>query len=202
MIKAVVFDFGRVISAQKPASLFRGYEEELGLVPGKLNRVMFGNPSWQEVLLGHRSSDDYWREIGPMLGLDDPEAIQAFRQRYFSDESIDPGVESLLQGLHGRYKLAVLSNSPPGLSRWLAEWDILDLFDVLVCSGDEGLVKPDPAIFELTLARLGVAPAEAVFIDDTLGHVQAARDLGIHSIHFTNAEQLARDLDALLEREA
>ena len=135
-----------------------------------------------------------------MLGLNGPEEIQAFRQRYFGDEAIDPGVLDLIRDLHGRYKLAVLSNSPPRLSKWLADWGILDLFDVVVCSGDEGLVKPDPAIFELALTRLGVAPSEAVFIDDTLGHVQAARDLGIHGIHFRNAEQLTRDLESLLER--
>ena len=50
MIKAVIFDFGRVISAQKPASLFRGYEDELGLSPGVLNRVMFGSHAWEETL--------------------------------------------------------------------------------------------------------------------------------------------------------
>ena len=202
MIKAIIFDFGRVISAQKPASLFRIYEEELDLAPGVLNRVMFGSPAWQEVLLGQRSLDDYWREIGPMLGLHDPEAIHAFRQRYFGDEEIDPGVLDLIRRIQGSYMLAVLSNAPPRLSKWLADWGILDQFDVVVCSGDEGLVKPDPAICELTLARLDIAAAEAVFIDDTLGHVQAARNLGIHSIHFTTAEQLARDLEALLEREA
>jgi putative hydrolase of the HAD superfamily len=199
MIKAIIFDFGRVISAQKPSSLFRIYEGELGLAPGELNRVMFGSPTWQETLLGRRSLDDYWREVGPMLGLDSAEAIHAFRQRYFGDESIDPGVQSLIQDLYGRYKLAVLSNSPPRLGKWLADWGILDLFDVVVCSGDEGLVKPDPAIFDLTLARLDVAAEEAVFIDDTPGHVQAARDLGIHGIHFTNSEVLTRDLNILLE---
>jgi HAD superfamily hydrolase (TIGR01509 family) len=95
--------------------------------------------------------------------------------------------------------LAVLSNSPPRLSKWLADWGLLDLFHVVVCSGDEGLVKPDPAIFDLTLARLGVDPEESVFIDDTLGHVQAAENLGIHGIYFTTSEALVRDLDSLLE---
>jgi putative hydrolase of the HAD superfamily len=160
---------------------------------------MFGSSTWQETLLGQRSLDDYWRKTGPKLGLDSPESIHDFRQRYFGDEKMDPGVLELLRALQGRYKLAVLSNSPPSLSRWLADWGILDLFAVIVCSGDEGLVKPDPAIFELTIARLGVAPEEAVFIDDTMGHVRAANALGIHGIHFTTSEALARDLDALLE---
>lgn len=197
LIKAVIFDFGRVISAQKPASLFRGYEEDLGLAPGVLNRTMFGSDGWSEVLVGRKTLDEYWREIGPSLGLATPEEIDAFRQRYAADEAVNSGVLELIRELHGRYKLAVLSNAPAGLARWLANWGILDLFDVVVCSGDEGVVKPNPTIFELTLARLGVAPGEAVFVDDTLGHVAAARALGLHGIHFTTAEALERELDAL-----
>jgi len=198
MIKAVIFDFGRVVSAQKPSSLFRSYEEDLGLAPGTLNRVMFGSPAWQEVLVGHKTFDQYWREIGPALGLHTPEEIEAFRRRYAGDEAINDGVLDLIRRLHGRYKLAVLSNSPPGLARWLAYWGMLDLFDVVFCSGDEGVVKPEPAAFELTLARLGVAPEEAAFVDDTTGHVEAARSLGLHGIHFTTAEALARELEDLL----
>jgi epoxide hydrolase-like predicted phosphatase len=198
MIKAVIFDFGRVISAQKPASLFRSYEEDLELTPGVLNRVMFGSEAWQETLVGRKSSDGYWREIGPALGLYTTEEIDAFRHRYHADEAINIGVVDLIRRLHGRYKLAVLSNSPPGLARWLADWEILDLFDVVVCSGDEGITKPDPAIFELVLERLDVAPEEAVFIDDYPGHVEAARSLGLHGVLFTTAQALESELDDLL----
>ena len=198
MIKAVIFDFGRVISAQKPASLFRSYEDELGLSPGVLNRVMFGSDAWQETLVGRKTSDDYWREIGPALGLDTTEEIDAFRRRYHADEAINTGVVELIRRLHGRYKLAVLSNSPPGLARWLDDWEILHLFDVVVCSGDEGITKPDPAIFGLALERLDVAPEEAVFIDDYPGHVEAARSLGLHGILFTTAQALESELDDLL----
>jgi putative hydrolase of the HAD superfamily len=198
MIKAIIFDFGRVISAQKPMALFRSYEKDLGLSPGTLNRTMFDSPAWQEVLTGRKTADDYWREIGPALGLHIPNEIHAFRRRYHADEAVNAGVLDLIHRLHGHYKLAVLSNSPPGLAQWLADWEILDLFDVVVCSGDEGLVKPDPAIFELTLKRLDVMPAEAVFIDDYPGHVEAAQALGLHGIHFTTPEALAVELDELL----
>ena len=69
---------------------------------------------------------------------------------------------------------------------------------MVFCSGDEGRVKPDPAAFNITLKRLGVLPFEAVFIDDTDGHVKAARKLGIHGILFTTAEALALELKDLL----
>lgn len=202
MIKVVIFDFGRVISAQKPMSLFRGYEEELGIAPGTLNPVMFGSPAWEDALVGRKTSQEFWEAIAPQLNLHTPEAIAAFRQRYRADEALNEGVAELIRKLRaeGCYKLAVLSNSPPGLARWLDVWGILDLFDTVFCSGDEGVKKPDPAAFEITLERLGVAPEEAVFVDDTTGHVNAARSLGLHAILFTTAEALAEELDALLTR--
>lgn len=198
MIKAIIFDFGRVISSQKPHSLFQNYEADLGLAPGMINRIMFRSQVWRDALIGRITAKEFWYAIGPELGLETCEKIEDFRRRYHADESINDGVLNLIRQLHGQYKLAVLSNSPTGLDEWLADWDMLDLFDVVFCSGDEGRVKPDPAAFNTTLKRLGVLPHEAVFIDDTADHVDAAQELGIHSILFTTAEELALELNVLL----
>ena len=198
MIKAIIFDFGRVISAQKSPALFHQYEKDLGLAPGTLNAIMFSSRDWGEALIGRKTIEEFWYAIGPELGLDTTEEIEAFRSRYWADEAINEGVLNLIRRLQGNYKLAVLSNSPPGLGQWLEEWEMLDLLDVLFCSGDEGVVKPEPAAFKITLERLGVEPAEAVFIDDTLEHVEAARKLGIHGILFTTAERLEAELGSLL----
>jgi putative hydrolase of the HAD superfamily len=198
MIKAIIFDFGRVISAQKPLSLFQSYETELGLAPGSINQIMFNSPFWQEALRGRKTSKEYWHSIGPELGLQSLEDIDNFRRRYHADESINKQVFKIIRQLHGRYKLAVLSNSPPGLDGWLAAWDLLELFDVVFCSGDEGRVKPDPEVYHRTLKRLEVLPSEAVFIDDTGGHVDAARKLGMHGIIFSDAAAFELELDRLL----
>lgn len=199
MIRAIIFDFGRVITAQKPSSLFGRYERDLGLAPDTINPIMFGSQAWQDALLGRKTIKEFWHAIGPRLRLNTPEEINAFRHRYHADEDIDEGVLQLIRDLYGTYKLAVLSNSPPGLAEWLADWKILHLFDVVFCSGDEGVVKPDPAAFRVALKRLGVEPEEAVFIDDTIGHVKAARALGLSGIHFTTAEVLSEELKALID---
>ena len=201
MIKAIIFDFGRVISAQKPPSLFHRYEDELGLEPGTINSVMFDSQAWQEALVGRKTVEEFWYEIGPELGLNSHEEIDAFRNRYRADENINTDVLKLIQKLHGHYRLAVLSNAPPGLSQWLADWRILDFFDLVFCSGDEGVVKPDAMPFEVTLERLGVQPGEAVFIDDTMENVEAARKLGLHGILFTTAEVLEDELNLLLRKD-
>ena len=194
MIKAIIFDFGRVITAQKPLSLFRSYEEELGLDPDTINSIMFDSQAWQDTLLGRKTTEEFWHLIGPELGLSTADEVNRFRRRYHADEAINEAVLDLIRKLRGRYKLAILSNSPPDLTRWLADWEMRDLFEVVFCSGDEGMIKPDPAAFKLTLERLGVEPGEAVFIDDTPEHVEAARKLGIQGIIFTTAAALKDDL--------
>jgi putative hydrolase of the HAD superfamily len=190
MIKAIIFDFGRVISAQKPPSLFHSYEDELGLVPGTINSIMFDSEAWQDALVGRKTVEEFWHEIGPELGLHSANEVDAFRYLYRADEEINQGALDLILRLHGNYKLAVLSNSPIGLTQWLADWNVLNFFDVVFCSGDEGIAKPDPKAFELTLERLRVKPNEAVFIDDTRGHVEAAQKLGLQGILFTTGSRL------------
>lgn len=198
MIKAVIFDFGRVISAQKPPSLFHTYERDLGLAPDTINTIMFQSEAWEEALRGRKTFEEFWQAIGPKLGLKAAAEIEAFHHRYHADEAVNEGVLRLIRRLRRRFKLAVLSNSPPGLTRWLDSWKILDLFRVVFCSGDEGIVKPEPKAFARTLARLEVKPEEALFIDDTPEHVDAARALGLRGVVFTTAEKLEEELTELL----
>jgi putative hydrolase of the HAD superfamily len=197
MIKAVIFDFGRVISAARPDAFFEIYEQELGIARGSLNRLMFESPAWQDALVGHLTMKAFWYRIGPSLGLTPRAAVDAFRRRYYSDEAINPEVLALIRRLNGRYRLAVLSNHPPGLEQWLVDWGIRRYFEVVYCSGDEGCAKPDPAAYQTTLDRLDAKPTEAIFVDDTAGHVNAARALGIHGIVFSDTPRLARELEKL-----
>ena len=201
MIKAIIFDFGRVITAQKLLSLFRSYEIELGLDPDTINSIMFDSQAWQDALLGRKTTEEFWHLIGPELGLNTAGEVNRFRRRYHADEAINEAVLDLIRKLRGHYKLAILSNAPPDLTRRLADWEMRDLFEVVFCSGDEGMIKPDPAAFKLTIERLGVEPGEAVFIDDTPEHVEAARKLGIQGIIFTTAAALKDDLTKFLSFE-
>ena len=198
MIDAVIFDFGRVISSQKPPSLFRSYEKSLELARNTINQIMFESRAWQDALVGKLTAEEFWYAIGPELGLDTREEIDAFRRRYYNDESINQDVLSLIKNLNGRFKLAVLSNHPRGLVDWLDDWGIRHFFDVVYCSGDEGRAKPDAAVYHTTLTRLGVPPCDSVFIDDTAGHVEAAQQIGMHGIVFYDADMLKHDLRAII----
>jgi FMN phosphatase YigB (HAD superfamily) len=67
---------------------------------------------------------------------------------------------------------------------------------VLVWSYQLGMAKPDPEIYRYTLDKLGVQPAETLFIDDKIDNVEAAQALGIQILLYTSVEQLRADLIA------
>jgi putative hydrolase of the HAD superfamily len=71
------------------------------------------------------------------------------------------------------------------------------LFNGIVASGEIGLVKPQPEIFEYLLNRYGLVAADTVFIDDHAANIVAARALGLHAILFQTAQQCATELSAL-----
>lgn len=71
---------------------------------------------------------------------------------------------------------------------------LFDRFRDIVVSGDEKLIKPDPAIYALALERFGLRAEEAVFVDDNIANVEAAAAMGIAAHHFVGAESLRSDL--------
>jgi 2-haloacid dehalogenase len=70
----------------------------------------------------------------------------------------------------------------------------LTWFESILVSGEECLIKPDPAIFQLLLERIGRTPAECIYIDDSVRNVAAAAALGFDAIAFESAAQLRDDL--------
>jgi 2-haloacid dehalogenase len=64
----------------------------------------------------------------------------------------------------------------------------------MVISGEVGVIKPDPRIYEILLARFAIDPHKTVYIDDVEANAEAARPFGIHGIHFTTPDALRREL--------
>jgi FMN phosphatase YigB (HAD superfamily) len=93
----------------------------------------------------------------------------------------------------------LLSNSlGPGGYDIYAGYDLAALFDVVVISHLVRLRKPDRAIFELAAEKLGLAPADCVFVDDTHGHVRGAREAGMAAVHFTGEPGQLAEVERLL----
>jgi FMN phosphatase YigB (HAD superfamily) len=93
-------------------------------------------------------------------------------------------VEDVLRELSGRYKVAVLSNTMSDQPKELLEDSGLDeYFDLIVCSRDTGVRKPNPEIFRLVLSELGVEPEEAVHVGDSVeADMYGAQDSGVTGV--------------------
>lgn len=89
------------------------------------------------------------------------------------------------------------------LTNWSAEtfpisrtrFDFLDWFEDIVVSGEVGMIKPDPRIFQLAIARNRLEPQRTLFVDDSVANVEAARGVGLHAVHFCDAASLRDDLE-------
>jgi 2-haloacid dehalogenase len=110
-----------------------------------------------------------------------------------------PGTVEILAKLRTRgtrlYALTNFSCETWPIAR--ERFPFLGWFQDVIVSGEVGLVKPDPRIFTLAIARCHLTPACTVFIDDLAANVAAAHSQGLHALHFVSPEKLHTDLSAL-----
>jgi epoxide hydrolase-like predicted phosphatase len=192
-IKAVILDVGGVLDragdrAAEEASR-QQLAAELGIDVDEMWRLFFQTEPWQLARVGAITDAEFWhRNLAP-LGIVGSEGQAAFVRRLFAYKEVTPAMRALVHDLHGRVKLGIISNASDTLETVLAQRFRVDhLFDVVISSARVGLAKPDPDIYALALARLDVAPEEAVFTDDQQHNVDAAAELGIHAVRFTGAD--------------
>jgi putative hydrolase of the HAD superfamily len=116
-------------------------------------------------------------------------------QRMFDQFAHAPAMSALVLRAHrAGIRTGLLSNS------WGNEypregWD--EMFDAIIISGEVGMRKPEPAIFQHAMELLDVTPQEAVFVDDLRVNVMAAAELGLVGVHHTSYDQTAAELEAL-----
>lgn len=200
-IKALIFDFGGVLIRTESQEPRERLAAQWGLSPQELYAIVFDSEESRLEQLGCLSEEQRWQRTAQTLGLNSPEDLQAFLKQFFSGDVLDTELVNYIRHMHRRYKTALLSNAPARLGPMLhTEFGLGDCFDVVIISALVGMMKPDPAIYRLTLSQLQVAPQEAVYVDDALVNVQAAAAIGIHAIQFTTRDVLLAELQALLSQ--
>jgi epoxide hydrolase-like predicted phosphatase len=200
--KAILFDYGSVIEGPLDE---QGFEADLadlahqhGFESGRdLWHHFYICDAWEQAKRGQMTRDDYWADRLSALGIVDTEAQEGFKRRMHRNRGLRPEMHDLLIALKQRYRLAVVSNtSRRDLGVYLAEHrGLVDLFDVVISSAEAGVAKPEPAIYHLALDALGIAPHEALFVDDLERNTKAAEALGIPSIVFTAHDALRDELE-------
>ncbi len=194
----VVFDIGHVLIEWDPRNLYReifeGYED---LMEHFLDNVC--TPAWNL----EQDRGRPWEEAVALLTAEHPDCAELIRAYHERWEEMVPGpvagTPDILLELKKRktplYSITNFSADKLALTR--RRFDFLNVFDGVVVSGEERLVKPDPAIFRLLLDRYGLAASDCFFIDDNAANVEAARDVGMVAHQFTGAEQLRRALEGV-----
>ena len=183
-IRALIFDYGGVLMRTVDPRPRRDLERRLELEPGDVYHLVFHSPRWGEVQQGQIDSETFWAHVAQGLSLDEGQ-LARFRRAFWAGDRLDEDLVNLIRDLRQEgYRTALLSNAPSDMRAFLEELEIDDAFDVIVISGEEGVVKPSPQIYHRTLDRLGVAPREAVFVDDMQVNVDAAAEIGLHSTRF------------------
>ena len=195
-LKAVLFDFGGVLVRTRSQHLRTAWEQRLGLRPGEASELVFGGESGRAAQHGWVSDTGHWAYIQQRLGLDDATVAQ-FRRDFFAEDGIDTDLLAYIDRLRLRYRVGLLSNATDSARRYFTASGIAGHFDAITISGEEGVMKPDERIYRIALARLGVQPAEALFVDDFGENVIAARALGMAAVHFTDPKTACRELTIL-----
>jgi len=197
-IRAVIFDLGGVLVRTEDRTPRTRLATRLGMTYDELSSLVFDSPSSQQATLGQLGVAEHWEAVRLSLGLS-PQIFQSVKEEFWAGDALDTSLVDFLRALRPRYQTALLSNAWGNLREVLErDWKILDAFDQVIISAEVGLMKPDEAIFCLALERLGVAPGEAVFVDDFAHNVEAARLAGLHAIHFRSAVQARLELEQLL----
>ena len=188
---AVAFDLGGVLLDWDPRHLYRTlFDDDDEAMEHFLATVC--TPQWNE----HNDRGRPLAEGVALLSAEHPEhaeLIEAFAARW--SETVAGPIDGTVQVLA---ELIETGTPVYALSNWSAEtfasarnrYDFLEWFDGMVISGQEGVIKPEPRIFEILCERWALEPATTIFVDDTQANVDAARELGFRAIRFHDPPQL------------
>jgi glucose-1-phosphatase len=196
-VKAVIWDIGGVIMRTEDLGPRDQLAADLGVTRAYLNDLVFGGKHGTRAQRGELNQSELWEYVRNELKLD-PGEHPDLRERFFDGDVLDTELVDFIRSLKSQFKIGIISNAWSELPAALAERGIADVFDVVVGSGDEGVMKPDPRIYQIALERLSVQPQEAFFVDDFIENIIGARRLGMKAVHFQNREQTIQELKMML----
>jgi putative hydrolase of the HAD superfamily len=187
-IKAIIFDcFGVLVSSGR-VNMYRDYPMLHAEIDDLERQMDYGMASRQQ----------FNDSVSELTGLSVDEIERRYWSIYARNELVIDWANQLKTS--GEYKVGVLSNVGRGfISDFLPEIDRGDLFDSVILSSSVGMIKPDPAIFELAAKQLNVLTYECVMIDDLPPNIDAAQFAGMKGIVFGSLNQAKSDLRELLE---
>ena len=190
----IILDFGNVLVKWEPERVYGEYFGDEAKTWWFLRHV--ADNDWRLRIDAGESQDVCIAELQSKFP-EYSEAIAIYRDRWREMLTGEmPGMRQLLHELQtANYQLYGLTNwSMETFPEAREHFGILQMIDRYVVSGAEGLVKPDHRLFQVLLDRYGLKATDCTFVDDNAVNVEAARELGMTGIVFSNTENLRKEL--------
>lgn len=185
MHKAIIFDFFGVFCPDLSRDWFvrtaPDFETKLDSFQALCTRSDYGK----------LSRDGFFEEVSKLAGTTVQQMTEGLESLTIINKELVEFVTSIKKQ---NYKIACLSN---GTHEWtlrvITDHGLGQLFDKVVLSGDLGIVKPNPEIYQKTLDELDVKANDALFVDDREVNIKGAEACGIQSILFTTTQKFIED---------
>jgi putative hydrolase of the HAD superfamily len=196
-VKGLLVDFGGVLTTNVFDS-FKAFCEKEGLDPDAVRRLFREDPvalaELRRLERGELTEDEFSVRFGPLLGVSDTEQLV---DRLFAGMGPDePMIAAVKTAKRSGIKTGLISNSW-GRGRYDRE-AFPEMFDGVVISGEVGLFKPQPEIFRLGAERVGLGPADCVFVDDLVENCEGAEAVGMTAVLHRGADGTLERLEQLL----
>jgi putative hydrolase of the HAD superfamily len=206
-VEAIISDFGGVLTSPLLDS-FIAYEgisgisvEELGKAMGKLWERDGAHPLF-ELETGRMTEAAFLDGIAAQLTeqLGRPVHLDGFGENYFEHLHPNERLIDYMRSLKDRgYQMAICTNNVREWEPlWRAKLPVDEIFSVVVDSAFVGMRKPEPEIYALTLARLGVPAGAALIVDDIELNCEAARAVGMRAVWFRSTDQAIEEIETAL----
>jgi glucose-1-phosphatase len=194
LIKAVIFDLGRVIIPFDFQLAYALIESRYGVPKAQISARLAQTDLVRRFESGEIESRDFVRQISAHLNLDlTYDAFCEIWSSVFSPETLIP--EEMLRGIARNYRLVLLSNTNAIHFEMIRErYPHIRHFHALILSYKAGALKPLPLIYQKAIEAANCLPEECFFTDDIHAYVEAACALGIDAVQFQSVAQVEDEL--------
>lgn len=188
-IKNIIFDVGGVLLKYRP----REYTYRIISDPKAAEAVyrnLFDGDEWKQIDGGTMTEEEGIARVVKRIPQF-ADSVQLAMADWPSCLKVNEGMPEILGRLKSEnYKLYLLSNTSLRFYEYSPKFEMFRLFDGMVISAKEKLLKPDPAIYHCLANRFHLKLKECLFIDDMQVNIEGAEKVGMHGHHFENAEEL------------
>lgn len=175
VIKAIIFDCFGVLYTDSKRSL-------LDIVPA--NRRQELHDLFTSNNYGYFDKQTYLSQVAEIVGRSEAEIADYVAHEHQLNTTLTALIR---EEIKPAYKVGLLSNiGREWMDDFFSKHQLHELFDEVVLSGEEGVTKPSPVIFELMASRLGLSTSDCLMIDDILENCEGAERAGMEAIHYTS----------------